>query len=230
MTGRDDSALEELARLTSGELNSHAPAHRELGVILAKRYARALRKKQADGLATGVETLEHALSLDTRDFSCQLALGNALSSRGDLRDALAAFRQATELSNGHPDALLSEVRLRLIVGVQDPIDDAVKQQLENALRWTLTQAQNRPPAGIPRSSFVAAALAFFLGEDKRALQAARAGAKAVADLADLEEPLSYWSSLRGVPALGTRRRVIDSVVALLQSRENALPPARSHVV
>jgi tetratricopeptide (TPR) repeat protein len=143
----------------------------EAAVARSPQYAEALRElgiaqnklcQQTQAGPDGEEALRRAIELRPTDFDALASLGGVLKRKNLLPDALAMYRQSTQVSNGHPYPLLNELKLQARVEGKLPIQER-RLQLLRAERARRAQTANHPPYDVPWSFFDLAEIRLYLG-------------------------------------------------------------------
>ena len=145
LRGRVDAALEALEAIVANN-PGHAQAHGSLGTVLLQAATAATPRADDPRLARAESLLQRAVALSPRRHSFWNALGYAAQLRGRWREAEAAYKSATELSNERAEPVVNravalrqlgrgqeiEPMLRAFVATR-PGDVAVRLQLVQSM-------------------------------------------------------------------------------------------------
>ncbi|MEM7310676.1 MAG: hypothetical protein AAF682_28645 [Planctomycetota bacterium] len=163
------SALGKEAALGAARSEStYSEAYRELGIAQNKSEGR-------DFPRAGEESLRRAVKLAPDDFDAWASLGGVLRRAGADDEALQAYEQAVEVSNGHPYPLLMALKLRAKTSGAWALDMDSMLQLGQARGFRAAQVQNDPPLDVPWSFFDLAEISMYLGKADEALEVAGQG-------------------------------------------------------
>jgi len=161
---KDRGSWEEaLEHFTEAALRApeYAEAHREIGIAQNKLWDRAGRR---GGTPDGEAALRKAVELNPGDFDALASLGGVLKRREQWDESAAAYRQATEVSRGHPYPLLNEIILQARADRALTLDGRRRMQLARAERALGTQVTNQPPYNAPWSYFDLATVRLLLSD------------------------------------------------------------------
>lgn len=153
-------ALEQFDVAVTSE-PAYADAWREKGIAEVKLSSRV---GGDDGLLAGITSLRRAIELNPDDYEAHIALGSALKRARRFDEALVAYERATDLSSGHPGALLNVVRLRLQLSGRLHTDARLRAMLARAERQLRAQVASVPPLDAPWSFFDLAEIRLFQGD------------------------------------------------------------------
>nr|VFJ65955.1 MAG: hypothetical protein BECKFW1821B_GA0114236_11092 [Candidatus Kentron sp. FW] len=148
--GKHYEALEEFATITKLEPD-YGEAWREKGVIegLIARMIPTEKRQKEKWLPDGHDSLTRATRLIPEDFDTWSSLGGVLKNvREDLATARQMYAHASKLSNGHPYPLLNGLKLEALHSGKLDLEP-VREQLEEAKKLRLGQAQAAPPTDTP---------------------------------------------------------------------------------
>lgn len=161
--GRWDDALAQL-KIAIKELPSFGDAYREQGIAQNKKYLALKAKKMDAGSLTGEQSLRHAISLSKSDYDARSALGGVLKRQARYEEAFAMYREATDISLGHPYPLLNEIKMQARAGFGFTVDAKRRLQLERAARIRRAQTEDRPPTDSPWSFFDLGEILLYQGD------------------------------------------------------------------
>ncbi len=159
----------------------------EAAISLAENYSEAWREKGVaenklasnDELigdpAPGENALRRALVLNPNDFDALASLGGILKRAGRLSPALQAYRDSTELSNGHPYPLLNSIKMQAYLEQRLDLNQATKRLLGRAEHALRTQIAQTPPYNAPWCFFDLAELVLFQQKQAEFMELAKQG-------------------------------------------------------
>ncbi|HEX2217666.1 MAG TPA: tetratricopeptide repeat protein [Gemmatimonadales bacterium] len=142
---------------------SYAEAHREIGIAENKLWDDAGRPR---GAPDGEGPLREAVRLNPEDFDALSSLGGVLKRKERWAESAELYRQATEVSHGHPYPLLNEIKLQARSGGELKLDGRRRLQLARAERALRAQVTNQPPYNPPWCFFDLAEIRLYLGDSK----------------------------------------------------------------
>jgi tetratricopeptide (TPR) repeat protein len=217
--GRMQEALEEFVTLTR-LAPTYAEAWKEKGVIEGLIARSFKTDKRPDWLQDGFASLDRARHLNPDDFDTWSSLGGVLKNvRKDPVQALAMYRKAAQISDGHPYPLLNALRLQAQgQGGLDLGAASVQEQLVRARSLRLAQTQAEPPADTPWCFFDLAEIALYQGDGAGFLATVDAGLAACTQGWQRE---TFLNSLRGLATQtgieGLLRDVLAEGIARLEA-------------
>jgi tetratricopeptide (TPR) repeat protein len=171
-----DAALAQLD-LVVAEMPTFPDAYREKGIAENKRYQKARKANNTVNLPTGEESLRRAVSLSPMDYDARSSLAGVLKREGRFEEAFALYREASDISRGHPYPLLNEIKTQAAAGKGFALDEKRKLQLERAARMRSAQTEDRPPSDAPWCFFDLAEISLYLGDAKGFREISREGIK-----------------------------------------------------
>jgi tetratricopeptide (TPR) repeat protein len=169
--GKWSDALEQFDKAITAA-PGYAEAWREKGIAENKLYHKAGKPA---GMATGIEALRRSIELSPDDYDAHAPLGSALRREGRLREALAEYEQATDISGGHPYPLLSSLSLRKQLDGRLVIDNRTRSLMQRAESTLRAQVSSEPPDDPPWSFFNLAELRLYDGDVAEAKKLAALG-------------------------------------------------------
>ncbi len=221
MMFRDEGAwTKEVRELNAilAEMPGYAEAHREKGIAENKLWVAAGSRAE---IATGEQSLLHAIALGPNDYDAHASLGGELKRSGRMRYAWEAYRRATRLSYGHPYPLLNKIKLGAHVQRRLDMGDRRTVQLGRAERMRTAQAHDDPPSDAPWCFFDLAEMKLYAGARPHALGWMNEGTRACSSRWQAETCRHSLLLLKDVTEIDGS--LLTEMLGALQAAEELLP-------
>lgn len=206
--GQWDRALEQFETASA---RGYGDALREQGIAENKLYE---AKWRPIDMPTGEDALRRAIRLEPDDYDAIASLGGILKRQRRYDEALAAYRQATDVSCGHPYPLLNEFKIQGRVDGKVEITGQRRAWLRQAKAARQKQVRDDPPYDAPWSFFDLSEMHLYDGEQDEALKVLREG---------IEHSGYGWmlathlESLRLLQSGGVQLAGLDECISLLEA-------------
>ena len=215
---KDDNKLQDALAQFEKALEAapkYAEAWRERGIARNKLYVKA--GKPAD-MPNGIDDLRQAITLNPDDYDAHASLGGALKREGLLKEALAEYERATEVSRGHSYPLLNALKIEAEINQKLYMDDKRRFLMNRASKSLQAQVASDPPYDPPWSYFDLAEIRLYEGKTDEFLNLAGNGT----ECAQMWQVDTFHDSLKRLIDAGVDVPGMREDVALLSERAQYL--------
>jgi len=222
--GKHYEALEEFTTVTK-LAPDYGEAWKEKGVVEGQIARTIPKEKRPAWLPDGRSSLERATMLVPDDFDAWASLGGVLKNvRSDYAGALAKYRHAAEISDGHPYPLLNALKLEAQHTGKLNLKP-VRKQLKAAEDMRLAQTLTTPPTDTPWCFFDLAELRLYQEDEQGFLRYLRKGTESCT--VDWQ-PRTFRGALKSalvdsridLPGLAQGMELLDKAIAKLSKRQH----------